>query len=82
MPKERRDLSGTIIANKANQTNEEIIVWLDYEERKEDEYNRLQPEFDANDQTYTENTRQEIWARITQDIFSVLFPCGGPTNAS
>jgi len=42
MPKERRDLSGTIIATKANWTNEEIMVWLDNEERKEEqEYNRL-----------------------------------------
>jgi hypothetical protein len=42
MPKERRDLIGTIIANKANWLNEEIIVWLDNEERKEEEeYNRL-----------------------------------------
>ena len=42
MPKERRDLTGTIIATKANWSNEEIIIWLDNEERKEEEeYNRL-----------------------------------------
>jgi hypothetical protein len=42
MLKERRDLSGNIIAIKANWTNKEIIVWLDNEERKEEEeYNRL-----------------------------------------
>ena len=34
MPKERRDLTGTIIAKKANWSNEEIIVWLDNEEKK------------------------------------------------
>ncbi len=34
MPKERRDLTGTIIANKANWSNEEIIAWLDNEEKR------------------------------------------------
>ena len=34
MPRERRDLIGTIIAEKANWTNEEIIVWLDNEDRR------------------------------------------------
>jgi hypothetical protein len=61
MPKERRDLSSNIIAIKANWTNEEIIVWLDNEERKEEEeYNRLQVEFDANGQRHTKNRRREI----------------------
>jgi hypothetical protein len=41
MPRERRDLIGTIIANKANWSNEEIKVWLDNEEKKQEEYNRL-----------------------------------------
>jgi hypothetical protein len=42
MPKERRDLNSNIITIKANWTNEEIIVWLDNEERKEEEeYNKL-----------------------------------------
>src|SRR5580704_1264075 len=68
MPKERRDLTGTIIANKANWSNEEIIVWLDNEERREEqEYNSLQVEFDANGQRYTENGRREIWARIEKE---------------
>ena len=49
MPKERRDLQGNIIANKANWTPEEITVQLDNKERKEEEeYNRLQVEFDTN----------------------------------
>ena len=49
MPKERRDLNGNIITIKANWTNEEIIVWLDNEERKEEEeYNRLELEFIRN----------------------------------
>ena len=68
MPKERRDLNGNIIATKANWTNEEIIVWLDNEERKEEEeYNKLQAEFDANGKRYTENGRREIWARIEEE---------------
>jgi hypothetical protein len=37
IPRERRDLTGTIIAEKANWLNEEIIVWLDNEERREEE---------------------------------------------
>jgi hypothetical protein len=42
MPKERRDLNSNIIANKANWTSKEIIVWLDNEDKKEqDAYNRL-----------------------------------------
>ena len=61
IPKERCDLKGNIIANKANWTPEEITVWLDNKEKKEEEeYNRLQAEFDTNGQVYTENTRQEI----------------------
>ena len=45
MPRERRDLTGTIIANKANWSSEEITVWLDNEEKKEEEEcNRLQVE--------------------------------------
>ncbi len=69
MPKERRDLNGNIIATKANWTNEEIIVWLDNEERKEEEeYNKLQAEFDTNNQRYTENGRREIWARVVEEV--------------
>jgi hypothetical protein len=69
MPRERRDLAGTIIVDKANWTNEEIIVWLDNEERKEEEeYNRLQVEFDANGQRHIENTHQEIWARVEGEV--------------
>ena len=33
MPKEQHDLIGTIIAKKANQSNEEIIVQLDNKDR-------------------------------------------------
>ena len=68
MPKEQRNLNSNIIAIKANWTNEEIIVWLDNEERKEEEeYNKLQAEFDANGERHTENGRREIWARIEEE---------------
>jgi hypothetical protein len=56
MPRERRDLSGTIIAGKANWTNEEIVVWLDNQERKEEkEYNGLKLEFVRNGNRHREN---------------------------
>ena len=69
MPKERRDLIGTIIAHKANWSNEEITVWLDNEERRqEDEYNRLQVEFDTNNKRGLENGHREIWARVVEEV--------------
>ena len=68
MPRERRDLIGIIIADIANQTNEEIIVWLDNEDKKEqDEYNKLESEFIRNDSRHTENRQKEIWARLTEE---------------
>ena len=68
MPKERRDLKGYIIANQANWTNKEITVWLDNEERKEeDEYNRLESEFVRNSNRHTENRRTEIQARLEEE---------------
>jgi hypothetical protein len=61
MPRERRDLIGTIIANRANWTNEEIIVWLDNREKQEqDEYNRLKSEFTRNSNRFTENGHKDI----------------------
>jgi hypothetical protein len=61
MPRERRDLTGTIIANRANWTNEEIIVWLDNREKQEqDEYNRLKSEFTRNSNRFTENRHKDI----------------------
>ena len=69
MPRERRDLAGTIIAEKANWTNEEITVWLDNEERKdEEEYNRLESEFVRNGNRHIEDRSREIWARVEEEI--------------
>ena len=68
MPRERRDLIGTIIAEKANWSNEEIMVWLDNEERREEEeFDTLQDEFNANGQRHTENTRGELWERLERE---------------
>ncbi|CAG8971729.1 hypothetical protein HYALB_00007209 [Hymenoscyphus albidus] len=68
MPRERRDLTGTIITNKADWTNEEIIAWLDNEEKKEqDEYNMLESEFIRNRNRNTENRSRDIWARLEEE---------------
>jgi hypothetical protein len=68
MPKERRDLTGIIIAEKANWSNEEIIVWLDNEDRREEEeYNRLELEFIRNSNRHTENGPRDMWARLQEE---------------
>ena len=68
MPRERRDLIGTIIAKKANQLNEEIIVQLDNEERREEEeFNTLQDEFNTNSQRYTKNIQGELQERLERE---------------
>jgi hypothetical protein len=68
MPKERRNLAGIVIADKANWTNEEIIVWLANEEKREqDEYNRLNLEFTENSNRHTENRPRDIWARLQEE---------------
>jgi hypothetical protein len=68
MPRERRDLTGTIIANRANWTNEEIIVWLDNEERKDDEeYEELNSEFIRNGNKHSENGPRAMWARLMEE---------------
>ena len=68
MPKERRDLIGTIIAKKANQLNKEIIVQLNNKERREEEeFNTLQDEFNTNSQRYTKNTWGELQERLKRE---------------
>jgi hypothetical protein len=68
MPRERCDLIGTIIVNRANWTNEEIIVWLGNREKQEqDEYNRLESEFTRNSNRFTENGHKDIWARVMEE---------------
>ena len=61
MPKEWRDLAGTIIAEKANWTNEEIIVWLDNKEKKnKKEYNKLKSEFVRNNNRHIKDKGRKI----------------------
>jgi len=68
MPRERRDLTGAIIADKANWTNEEIIIWLDNRERQEqNEYNRLEVEFTGNRNRFIESGSRDIWARVERE---------------
>ena len=68
MPRERRDLIGNIIADKANWTNEEVIVWIDNEEKKEeDEFDRLESEFIRNNNRHREDRSRDIWARIEEE---------------
>jgi hypothetical protein len=68
MPRERRNLTGAIIADKANWTNEEIMVWLDNEDRRqEEEYNRLELEFIGNGNRFTKNGIRDIWARVDRE---------------
>ena len=68
MPRERRDLTGAIIADKADWTNEEIMVWLDNRERQEqNEYDQLKAEFIGNRNQFAESGSRDIWARIEKE---------------
>jgi hypothetical protein len=68
MPRERRNLTGTIIAEKADWTNEEIIIWLDNRERQEqNKYNKLQLEFIGNGNRFAESGSRDIWARVERE---------------
>jgi hypothetical protein len=61
IPRERRDLTGAIIADKANWTNKEIIVWLDNREQQEQNvYNQLELEFIGNGNRFTESRSRDI----------------------
>jgi hypothetical protein len=43
-------------------------VWLDNEERKEEEeYNRLESEFVRNGNRFAENGHRDIWARVERE---------------
>jgi hypothetical protein len=68
MPRERRGLIGTIIANRANWTNKEIIVWLDNRERQEqDTFNRLESEFIGNGNQFIKSGSRDIWTRVKKE---------------
>ena len=68
MPRERRDLSGNIISERANWTQEEIIAWLDNEEKvEEDQYKELESEFRANNNRHAQGTRSQMWNRVLDE---------------
>jgi hypothetical protein len=63
MPRERRSLQGEVITNKANWTNEEVISWLDNNDRKKQEvYNTLESEFIGNGGRQVLGSSREIWS--------------------
>jgi hypothetical protein len=70
MPKERRDIiTGRIIAEPANWTSEEILVWLDYQDKRDKELdNRLESKFCANGNRYIENSYRDIWSRVADKV--------------
>ncbi len=68
MPKERRDLSGNIVAKKANWTSEEILVWLDNEERLEEELDeQVQSDFTLNRNRHTLSSAGDVWKAVRQE---------------
>ena len=69
MPQERRDFQGNIIASKANWSTEEIMVWIDNEERSEQELEQqLQSEFTSNGNRHTLAKTGDIWTSIGEEI--------------
>ena len=70
MPRERRDIATTeIIAEKANWSYEEIMVWLDRQhEKDEEEDNKLKAEFQANGNHHIESNHREMWGRVTEEV--------------
>jgi len=68
MPRERRDLSGNIVAKKANWTSEEIMVWLDNEERLEEELDeQVQFDFTLNRNRHTLSSASDVWKAVRQE---------------
>lgn len=68
MPRERRDLTGKIIATKPNWTTEEIMVWVDNESRKdEEEYERMEQEFKSNGNRHAQRTQKQMWDRVAEE---------------
>jgi hypothetical protein len=69
MPKERRDLTGNIIASKANWSPEEIMAWINYEEKCEEELEQqLQSEFVSNRNRHTLVGVNNIWRAIREEV--------------
>jgi hypothetical protein len=68
MPRERRDLSGNIVAERANWTSEEIMVWLDNEVRLEEELNEhVQSDFTLNGNRHALSSASDVWKAVQQE---------------
>jgi hypothetical protein len=69
MPRERRDVAtGKIIAEPPNWTPEEILVWLDYQHKlDEEEDKRLDAEYRTNGNRFKENNPRDMWNRIADE---------------
>ena len=70
MPRERRDIATTkVIAEKANWSNEEVLIQLDYQDKKDqEEDNRLDAEYQANGNRFIENGPRAIWGRVIDEV--------------
>jgi hypothetical protein len=68
MPRERRSLQGgEVIANKANWTNEEVIAWIDNDNKRGDiVYDTLESEFRGNGGRQVLGSSREIWRTIEE----------------
>jgi hypothetical protein len=69
MPRERRNLQGNIIASKANWTLEEITIWLDNEERLENQAEKqVESDFEVNGKKHSLRGVNDVWRAITDDV--------------
>ena len=70
MPFERRDIAtGRVIAESAKWTPEEILVWLDYQHKlDEEEDERLDTEYRANGNRFKENSTRDMWNRVVDEV--------------
>jgi hypothetical protein len=69
MPRERRNLQGNIIASKANWTLEEITIWLDNEERLENQTEKqVESDFEVNGKKHGLRGVNDVWKAITDDV--------------
>lgn len=69
MPRERRDLiTGNVVTDRAKWTNEEIIVWLDDEDRREEQcHDMLESDFIQNGNRHIESGSRDVWARLEEE---------------
>lgn len=69
MPEERRNLNGDIIQAKANWSTEEVMAWLDNEERLEDEeYEKLDQQYKKDGHWGQQGGVRKIWDDIAREV--------------